>query len=342
MRKISLYSNRIKAVYLKYNELRLHAHAFKNRVNALPKATLALLLLLTCTGIRTQAQQKAMYTQYMFNGLAVNPAYSAMDEALTITSLFRQQWVGLEGAPNTQTFSIHSPLKQSNTSLGALIIRDQIGEVITEKGAHITLAQRVPLGEESYLAVGFNGGLSTYTADYSANYAASPQSANDPVFVNESELQANFGLGVMYFTPKYYVGISSPHFYYRPIEAIGSVAASTTYRPHYILQAGYLMNIGENLKFKPHFIANYVNGSPVLMDFNANLLIAETLWLGASYRSMDSFNAIAQIYVTKNIALGYSYDFTSTKLSKVEKGTHEISLKFRMPVPGRNFPRCYF
>ena len=102
------------------------------------------------------------------------------------------------------------------------------------------------------------------------------------------------------------------------------------------------MNIGDNLKFKPNFIANYVNGSPLSMDFNANFLISETIWLGASYRSADSFNALAQIYVTPNIAVGYSYDYTSTKLSRVEKGTHEISLKFRLPVQGRNFPKCYF
>ena len=342
MRKLFFYIIRKKAKYFIFSALSRDASRVMYDSTLLFKRKISLLILLISAVIQTNAQQKAMYTQYMFNGLALNPAYSAMDEALTITSLFRQQWVGLEGAPNTQTFSIHSPLKQSNTSLGALIIRDQIGEVITEKGAYFTLAQRVPVGDETYLAVGFNGGLSTFTADYSQNYAASPQSTNDPVFVDESELRANFGMGVMYFTPKYYIGISSPHFYYRPLEAISEIKSTTTYRPHFILQAGYLMNLGDQIKFKPNFIANYVNGSPLLMDFNANFLISETIWLGASYRSLDSFNALAQIYVTPNIAVGYSYDFTSTKISTVERGTHEISLKFRLPVIGRNFPRCYF
>lgn len=287
-------------------------------------------------------QQKAMYTQYMFNGLALNPAYSATDEALTITSLFRQQWVGLKGAPNTQTVSIHTPLKESNTSIGALIIRDQIGEVITEQGGYLTLAQRVSIGENSYLAGGVNIGISTFRADYSLNYDKSPHSINDPIFVNGSGKRANFGIGIMFFSQKYYVGVSSPHFYYRPFESLSDLKSATSYRSHYILQGGYVFDLTDKLKFKPHFIANYVNGSPLLLDFNANLLIAETIWLGASYRSFDSFNAIAQIYVSPNFAVGYSYDFTTTELAKVQSGSHEISLKYRIPVKGRNYPRCYY
>ncbi len=299
-----------------------------------------IIMLLACTNL--QAQQKAMYTQYMFNGLALNPAYSATDEALTITSLYRQQWVGLKGAPNTQTLSIHTPVGESNTSVGASIIRDQIGEVITEKGVYLTVAQRVPVGEQSYLAVGFNGGLSSYSAEYSMNYAGSPQSTTDPVFEDQSQMRANFGLGVVFFGPKYYVGLSSPHFYYRPLGEISNLASSTTYRPHYILQGGYIAELSDMIKFKPHLIINYVNGSPVLIDMNASVLFAERLWLGGSYRSKDAFNAIAQLYVLPTLAVGYSYDFTSTKLSRIEKGSHEISLKFRIPVKGRDFPQCYF
>lgn len=288
------------------------------------------------------AQQKAMYTQYMFNGLALNPAYSATDEALSITSLYRQQWVGLKGAPNTQTLAIHSPLKESNTSLGLSIIRDQIGEVITEKGVYLTAAQRVPIGDETYLAVGFNAGMSSFSAEYSLRYPGSPQSLNDPVFEDQNLTRANFGLGVVFFGPQFYFGLSSPHFYYRPINDISNLKTSTTYRPHYILQGGYILPVSDLIKFKPHVIVNYVNGSPMLIDMNASALIAETLWLGGSYRSKDAFNAIAQIYITPAIALGYSYDFTTTRLARVEKGSHEISLKFRVPVKGREFPRCYF
>jgi type IX secretion system PorP/SprF family membrane protein len=123
-----------------------------------------------------------------------------------------------------------------------------------------------------------------------------------------------------------YVRISSPHFYYRPFGGLSGMRSSTTYRPHYILQAGYINDLTESLKLKAHIITNYVNGSPCQIDLNGSILISETLWLGASYRSFDSFNVIAQMYLGESIAIGYSYDFTSTALAKVERGSHEISL----------------
>ena len=290
----------------------------------------------------TQAQQKAMYSQYMFNGLALNPAYSAADEALTITSIYRQQWVGLRGSPNTETFSLHSPIKKTNTSLGIILIRDQAGEVVSEQGGYLTLAQRVPVGESSYLATGINAGISQYKADYSMVYPESPQSVNDPVFENQRGTTANFGFGVMLFSSNYYIGFSSPHFYYRPLGAISEFQSGTSYRPHYILQGGYVMKVNENLKFKPQFIANYVNGSPLSMDFSANLLISETVWVGASYRSFDSINAILQVYITPKLAVGYSYDYATTQIAKVQSGSHEISLQFRLPKKSANYPRSYF
>ena len=290
-------------------------------------------------GFTTLAQQKAMYTQYMFNAMAINPAYAAVDETMAVTMLSRHQWVGFTGAPNTQTFSIHTPVKQSNTFVGAQLLRDQIGEVITETGGYLTLTQRVALGPKSYLSVGINGGLSSFKANYSARYADSPDSANDPLFQDESTFRGNFGMGVMLFSDKYYVGVSSPHFYSGNLTVSESATAT---RPHYMVQAGYLTEINKNLKFKPNFLIKYVNGSPMQFDLNANMLLNETLWLGASYRSMDSFSALASLYITKNIQFGYSYDVAHTALSKVQKGSHEVMLQFRLGVKGRNQPMCYF
>ncbi|TZF81909.1 type IX secretion system membrane protein PorP/SprF [Pedobacter sp. BS3] len=302
---------------------------------------LVLLFCLLSGLISASAQQKAIYTQYMFNGLTINPAYSAMDEAFTVTALSRHQWVGFKGAPNTQTLSAYSHIGESNTSVGGFLIRDQIGEVLNEKGAYLTLAQQVEIGDGTYLAVGFNGGISSYQANFSDDYPYSPESVNDPVFNNEHNTRGNFGFGVMLFSGSYYAGFSSPHFYYRDLNSFGG-AAATKYRPYYMLQGGYLYTISDGLKLRPSVLFKYVNGSPLQFDLNANLLISERLWLGASYRSLDSFDAIAQLYITDNIALGYSFDFVTTKLVKAQRGTHEISLQFRFPVLGRDFPRCYF
>ena len=293
------------------------------------------------TGIRSaNAQQKAMFTQYMFNGLVINPAYSAIDESLNVTALARQQWVGFKGAPNTQTLSLHSPIKASNTSMGVIFMRDQIGEVISENGAFATLAHRVQIQEGTYLALGVNGGISKYVGEYSLT--GSSTASTDPVFADQSSMRGNFGAGLMLFSEKFYAGISSPFFYYRDLG--GDSPSETAYKPHYIMQGGYLTSLGPDIKFKPNVLVKYVSGSPVQIDVNANFLLKETLWLGGSLRSMDSFDVIAELQVTPNIQLGYSYDFTTSKLARVEKGSHEIVLNFRFATKGSQsaLARCYF
>ncbi|MEJ7777982.1 MAG: type IX secretion system membrane protein PorP/SprF [Daejeonella sp.] len=290
--------------------------------------------------LSVNAQQKAMFTQYMFNGLVINPAYSAMDDALNVTALARQQWVGFKGAPNTQTLSLHSPINNSNTSAGFIVMRDQIGEVISETGVFGTLAHRVQIKEGTYLALGLNGGIGKYVGEYSLTGSSS--AATDPVFADQNSLRGNFGFGLMLFSEKFYAGFSSPYFYYRDLK--GAPSAVTAYKPHYILQGGYITDLGPDVKFKPNVLVKYVSGSPVQVDVNANFLLKETIWLGGSMRSMDSFDILAELQLTPNIQLGYSYDFTTSKLAAVEKGSHEIVLNFRIASKGSSssLPRCYF
>ncbi|HEY0054725.1 MAG TPA: type IX secretion system membrane protein PorP/SprF [Pedobacter sp.] len=287
-------------------------------------------------------QQKAMYTQYMFNTLAINPAYASVDESLTVTALTRHQWIGYDGAPSTQTLSIHSPLGISNTFIGGILINDRIGQVLKETGGTFSLSQRVEVGSEEYLAVGANAGVSSFRAGYSELYDQSPESINDPVFHNSNNIRGNFGIGVMYFSQKFYLGLSSPHFYQKDFSSYSKETASRTVKPYYLFQAGSIIEFNYDLKFKPNLLIKYVNGSPAQFDINANFLIKETLWLGASYRSYDSFDALASVFITPDIQLGYSYDFAHTELAKVQKGSHEVMLKFRFAVKGRDHKACYW
>lgn len=313
---------------------------FSMRITTTLLIFIGISLLLTAEVKFAFAQQKAMFTQYMFNGLVINPAYSAIDQSLNITALARQQWVGFKGAPNTQTLSLHSPIKSSNTSVGLILMRDQIGEVINENGAYATVAHRVQLKEGTYLALGVNGGIGKYVGQYSL--AGSASASSDPIFQDQNNLRGNFGMGVMLFSEKFYAGISSPFFYYRDLG--GASPSETAYKPHYILQGGYLVALSSDVKFKPNVLVKYVSGSPVQIDINANFLLKETLWLGGSVRSMDSFDMIAEVQLTPNIQLGYSYDFTTSRLARVEKGSHEIVLNFRIGRKGSEttLARCYF
>lgn len=303
---------------------------------------LFIVFIILLLALASYSQQQAMYTQYMFNTLAINPAYAAVDESMTITALSRHQWVGFKGAPQTQTLSIHTPIKESNTFVGALLINDQIGEVLKETGGYFTLSQRVEMADDAYLAVGVNGGVSSFRADYSQNYNYSPESVNDPKFYNSSSMRGNFGVGVMYFNDKYYVGLSSPHFFARDFSSFSKETSSPPVKPHFLFQAGSLFEFSYDFKFKPNLLVKYVNGAPMQVDVNANVLISEMLWLGASYRSMDSFDALASVFITPDIQFGYSYDFSNTELSKAQKGSHEVMLKFRFAVKGRDHRACYW
>lgn len=286
------------------------------------------------------AQQRPMFTQYMFNGLTVNPAYSAMDEALNVTALARQQWVGFKGAPNTQTFSLHTPIRQSNQSIGFVFLRDQIGEVITENGIQATMANRVEIGNETFLALGLNAGINKYVGQYSL--AGSNSSLADPVFVDQNYFSGTMGFGLMLFSSKFFAGFSSPYFFNYDFASANS--SPIDHKAHFLMQGAYLQDIGDDLKFKPSLLLKYVKGSPIQLDLNAHFLLKDTFWLGASWRSLDSIDLLAEMQINPNLQLGYSYDFTTTKLAAVEKGSHEIVLSFRILTRGSTklLPRCYF
>jgi len=300
------------------------------------------LLIIVLVSLGAFAQQQAMYTQYMFNNQAINPAYATMDESLRVTALTRMQWTGFKGAPQTQTLSLHTPVGVSETYVGGILINDQIGEVLKETGAYFTLAQKVEIGEEGYLSLGINAGASNFRGNYAELYAQSPESVNDPVFQNTNVLRGNFGAGVMYFTQKFYMGLSSPYFYQRSLASAEKRAASLKNKPHYYFQMGSLFEFSYDFKFKPSILVKYVNGSPLQFDVNTSILLTERFWLGASYRSMDSFNLMTSALITPDIQFGYSYDFAHTKLGFNQKGSHEVMLKFRFPVFGRDHLACYW
>ena len=299
--------------------------------------------------IKTEAQQKAMYSQYMFNNLAINPAYAAVHEAFVINSIYRQQWVGFKGAPNTQTISLHTQIKSSNTFVGAVLIRDQIAEVIKENGGYLSLTQRIEIGDDIFLAAGLNGGLSSAQANYSQansidDFGNSPNSGTDPAFKDVKKIRSILGLGLMLFSDKYYFGLSSPEFYsrdyYRDLSARPTTL--TAYRPEYMFQGGYIFDPGGQFKIKPNFLITYTNGSPINFDLNTNVLIKETFWVGASYRHKNSVTALLSLNITPDIQFGYSYDFVTTELAKAQNGSHELMLKFRFPSPGSDFRTLYF
>ncbi|WP_340077140.1 type IX secretion system membrane protein PorP/SprF [Leptobacterium sp. I13] len=283
-----------------------------------------LFLLGTILCTKVEAQQQVMFTQYMFNGMALNPAYAGTHNAISATLLAREQWVGLDGAPSTQTFTVHSPINETKkVSLGAMVLRDEIG--ITEQTSFtLAFAYRLQLGVNTQLSFGLQGNYNNFNSRYS------DLNINDPVFTNADVTVSkfNFGAGAYLYTDQFFLGVSSPQLIRNEFDKNNADSDSFLER-HYFAYTGYVFPISENVKAKPNVLMKYVEGAPVEFDINANFLFYEKLWLGLSYRSFDSFDAIAQFQITKQLQIGYAYDFaTTTDLRRVNSGSHEFMLQF--------------
>ena len=274
--------------------------------------------------VTTYAQQQAMYTQYMFNGLALNPAYAGSHDALSLTALARTQWVGIEGAPNTQTFSAHSPIAD-RSSLGIFLIHDNVG-VTDQYGLYGSYSYRIPIGEGS-LSMGLQFGFNYYNI----NLNQVTTKLLDPNFAmsDAGGLLPNVGAGLYYSSERFYIGASVPHMLTN--EFISSDIASANARQfrHYFLTAGYVFDLGPSLKLKPNFLVKAVPGAPIAYDVNANLLIKEVLWVGASYRVEDAVSFLVEMLLTPQLRLGYAYDYTTSELQDFNTGSHELMLNFR-------------
>jgi len=288
-----------------------------------------ILLAFTCligASVTTWAQQQVMFTQYMFNTLAINPAYAGSAETFSATALMREQWTGLDGAPSTQTLSLHAPVKNQRMGLGLLFLHDKIG-VTNQTGGYISYAYRIPFANGGKLAMGIQGGFTNYNAKYSQ------VSTTDPTFsADVRETQPNFGAGFFYYTERFYAGISVPQLIQNNFgNSIVPNSESKIVR-HYFGMIGYVMDLNESLKLKPNVLVKYVYGAPLELDLNANLLIKEIIWVGLSWRSFDSMDALLQIQLGPRLQIGYAYDFsTQREIRAVNSGSHEFMINYRIP-----------
>jgi type IX secretion system PorP/SprF family membrane protein len=277
------------------------------------------------------AQQVATYSQYMFNGLAINPAYAGSHDALSITALGRFQNVGLSGAPNTQTFTAHSPLVNSRVGLGMLVIHDQLS-VISQTGVHFSYAYRLPVKrDKATLSFGLQGGMSMYNAQYTELelYNNSTNGTPDPAFSQDiREARPNIGAGIYYNTQLSYIGLSMPSMLNNVFER-GQDYTTVYQNVPIILTGGHVFTLNRILKLKPSFLFKMVDGQPVEFDVNANFLFDEVLWAGLSYKSSKQVTLLTQFKINDQLQFGYAYTITAGPIRTVELGSHEVMLNYR-------------
>ena len=250
----------------------------------------ALALLLSLITLLGHAQQQAMYTQYMFNGLAINPAYAGSQGALNLTALGRKQWAGFDGAPSTQTFSVHSPVGNRKIAWGLLLSHDNIG-VTDQYALYGMYAYRLKLAKGT-LATGLQVGVDSYRAGFSNVFVR--QSGDDFfAFDDVQGMLPNFGAGVFYSTQRFYAGFSLPRLLTNVYP--GENKARARQYQHWFFTTGYVFDLNRDLKLKPNLLVKAVEGAPIEVDINANLLIKEKFWVGLSYRSFDAISALARV-----------------------------------------------
>ena len=271
------------------------------------------------------AQQDAQYTQYMYNTINVNPAYAGSRGVLSVFGMYRAQWVGLEGAPNTAAASIHSPIENSRVGLGLSVSNDQIG--ISERNTVSTDFSYTINTSDSYkLSFGLKGSASLLNVDYNK---LNKYDKNDPKFQNniDNQFSPNIGAGVYYHSDKLYAGVSVPfiletkHF----DDNTNSVAKDAL---HYYFIGGYVFDVSESTKFKPAFLIKSVKGAPLQADLPANFMFHDKFVVGGAWRWSAAVSGLVGFQVDNNWFVGYTYDSDTTKLANYNSGSHEIFLRY--------------
>lgn len=269
------------------------------------------------------AQQDPQYTQYMYNMNVVNPAYAGSKESLSLTALYRKQWSGFEGAPETYTFSAHSPISD-RIGLGLSAIKDEAGPV-KETNVFADFSYTLPLSSTLNLALGVKAGATFHDVGLES---LALQDDNDPFFSQDiNNTYPNVGAGLFLYDDNFYLGLSMPNLLNSVhLDANGLKYGNET--NHYFATAGYVFQMSENFKLKPSALVKSAFDAPVSFDANLNALFYDRFELGVSYRLDDSFSGLVGFQVTPNVRVGYAYDRVTSDINVVADASHEVILTF--------------
>ncbi|WP_433832576.1 PorP/SprF family type IX secretion system membrane protein [Flavobacterium anhuiense] len=272
------------------------------------------------------AQQDSQFTQYMYNTININPAYAGSRGALSIFGLYRTQWVGLEGAPETSSFSVNTPLSNSNLGLGVSVVNDKIGPT-NENTFSADLSYTVPTSATFKLSFGIKATANLFNLDINK---LDVKDQGDPQLQDlNNKFTPNVGAGIYFHSDKAYIGLSIPSFIESNRYNNADVAIFKE-KINYYLIAGYVFNLDkyEYIKFKPALLTKMVEGAPLQVDLSANFMFYDKFTIGASYRWSASLSAMVGFQITDGLFAGYAYDRETTRLNNFNSGSHEIFLRF--------------
>jgi type IX secretion system PorP/SprF family membrane protein len=339
------------------------------------KKLFATLILGGMTMLAAKAQQRPHYTQYVLNNYILNPALSGIENYVDVKLSMRDQWVGLDGAPQTTYLSIHGPLGKNDyrtnaTSYqvpgqnprgkaywetytaaephhgaGLTIVNDKTG-LYNRFTANATYAYHLGLSPKTNLSAGFAAGISRVGYDRSKAKLIDP---NDPLVIQNSDeinrIRPDLGFGLWLYSADYFVGLSAQQIIPQKVKFSDDANfAGSRMVPHIFATAGYRFLVNDDINAIPSVMFKYVNGSPTnpQFDLNVKFQYRDLMWAGGSYRFKDGYAAMVGLNVGNTFNVGYSYDFTTTQLNTVSRGTHELMIGF---IIGNKYsqacPRCW-
>lgn len=314
---------------------------------------LAFLLCCNCW-YSANAQQDAQFSQYIFNGIYINPAYAGYRQELNAHAFYRNQWIGVPGAPVTMSLAIDGSVNNDRVGLALLVSHDKIGAQ-SQLTAYGNYAYRIPVGEEGRLAFWIGAGIVQQGLNPNELDFNNP---NEPNLggVTQRMMLFDTRAGVYYTTPTWFAGFSADNLtaqYQARNKPLGHFIPSP--KPHYYLTAGAMLRMNDDVYLKPSFLLKDDRAGPTSLDLNMFVLLKETVWLGAGYRTaVNIYNkpalqpglakssavvAMAEVFVLPELRIGYAFDYSLNKYRNYNNGTHEISVGYyfrRMDNAKRN------
>ncbi|WP_343688094.1 type IX secretion system membrane protein PorP/SprF [Chitinophaga sp.] len=324
---------------------------------------LSLLLLLLAWLASSNAQQQPHYTQYILNTFIINPAVAGIENYWDVKASHRHQWAGLNGAPVTSYLTVHGPLRKSDypeasitgltpqgenprgraywqqyttppahAGVGLTILNDKTGP-LNRFSVTGTYAHHIPISARTSVSAGISVGAQQVSLDASK---LDFEQAGDPVIAASTVLnkwRPEVNAGLMLYSSNYYISAAVQNIIPQGIAYDnGKVVGDSLYRgklvPHLFLSGGYRAFVTEDISVLPSVMVRMITAAPVSFDVNTKFQYRDRMWVGASYRIKDGFAAMLGVNVNSTINIGYSYDYTTSSLNTVSKGTHEILIGF--------------
>ncbi len=281
-------------------------------------------------GLNARAQQKPVFSQYIFNPLIINPAYAGSEDQLSVSALYRNQWVNFPGAPEIKTFTANTAFANKKIGIGLNVVNDKIG-IHNNMGVYGAYAYRIKYGT-GVLSMGVQAGFDYLTSDF--NKLTIKDQSDPNLNGTLSKFNPNFGAGLFWYNSKTFLGFSVPYLINSKIYDGNDFVSEAKSRRYYFLSGGHVFTVSPNLKIRPSTMIRVQENAPLGVDLNVHFVIKDLIVVGNSYRSGDANIVNFEFRLNENFRVGYAYEFVLSGIGPHQRGSHEVMINYRINIPG--------